>query len=334
MDLLNVAVDAMGGDNAPNSVVSGCVQVVNLKKNIKIFLVGDEKRVKEELDKYQYNKEQIEVVHASEVISNHDSPVMSIRRKKDSSIVVGLNLVKENKADAFVSAGSTGAVLAGGTLIAGRIKGIERPALASLIPTEKGFALLLDCGANVDCKPSFLVQFAKMGSIYYESVLGTKNPKVGLVNIGEEESKGNSLTKETYKLLKEEDSINFAGNVEAREITSGDFDVIVCDGFVGNVILKFAEGLSSSLFSMIKKALMTTLTSKVGALMIKKPLKNMMKSLDYTEYGGAPLLGLNGLVVKCHGSSDEKAIKNAILQCYKFKKENVNKKIKEKIQYN
>ncbi len=331
MSYLRVAVDAMGGDHAPYSVVAGCIEAIRLQKNIQVYLVGKESAIQEELQKYTYNKEQIVVVNAGEVIENCESPVMAIRKKKDSSIVVGLKLVKELGADAFVSAGSTGAVLAGGTIIVGRIKGIERPALASLIPNEKGFTLLLDCGANVDCKPSQLVQFAQMGSIYYESIMGKKSPRVGLVNIGAEEEKGDLLTKETYGLLKEDPSINFAGNVEARDIPSGDVDVIVCDGFVGNVILKYTEGLAASLFGMIKKSLLSSFKSKVGALLIKSSLKQMKKTLDYSEYGGAPLLGLNGLVVKSHGSSDAKAIKNSVLQCHRFYEEKVNEKIKQKL---
>ncbi|MBC7958447.1 MAG: phosphate acyltransferase PlsX, partial [Vallitaleaceae bacterium] len=318
MNYLRVAVDAMGGDHAPNSVITGCVDAINAEKSIQVCLVGKQAVIEAELKKHTYNKDQIVIVNADEVIENCESPVMAIRKKKDSSIVVGLKLVKEQQAEAFVSAGSTGAVLAGGTIIVGRIKGIERPALASLIPNEKGFTLLLDCGANVDCKPTQLVQFAQMGTIYYESFLGKKAPTVGLVNIGEEEEKGNLLTKETYALLKEDPSINFAGNIEARDIPSGHIDVVVCDGFVGNVILKYTEGLSMSLFGMIKKSLLSSTVSKIGALLIKGSLKKMMKTLDYTEHGGAPLLGLNGLVVKTHGSSDAKAIKNTILQCNKF----------------
>lgn len=328
MSYLRIAVDGMGGDNAPNSVVEGCIEAISKEKKIQLLLVGKEKVLKEELKKYNYNKEQIIIVNADEIIENSESPVMAIRRKKSSSIVVGLKLVKEKEAEAFVSAGSTGAVLAGGTIIIGRLKGIERPALASFIPNEKGFTLLLDCGANVDCKPSQLVQFAKMGGIYYESFMKKENPTIGLLNIGEEEEKGNILSKETHALLKETPTINFAGNIEARDISTGKVDVVICDGFVGNIVLKYTEGFAMSLFSMIKKSLLSSFTSKIGALLIKKSLKDMMKALDYTEYGGAPLLGLNGLVVKTHGSSDSKAIKNTILQCNTFYQEKVNEKIK------
>lgn len=331
MNYLRVAVDAMGGDHAPGSVVAGCIEAINQESNIQVLLVGKEPLILEELKKYNYNKEQVVIIHAEEVIENCESPVMAIRKKKDSSIVVGLKLVKEQEAEAFVSAGSTGAVLAGGTIIVGRIKGIERPALASFIPNEKGFTLLLDVGANVDCKPSQLVQFAQMGSIYFESFMEKKYPTVGLVNIGEEEEKGNVLAKETYALLKEDTSINFTGNIEARDISKGHVDVAVCDGFVGNVILKYTEGFAMSLLKMIKKSLLSNVISKIGALLIKGSLKNMMKTLDYSEYGGAPLLGLNGLVVKTHGSSDARAMKNTILQCNTFYKEKVNEKIKQKL---
>lgn len=259
--------------------------------------------------------------------ANH--PLWLFEEKKESSIVKGLQLVKEKKANAFVSAGSTGAILAGGTFIVGRIKGIERPALAPFIPHKNGVSLLIDCGANVDSKASYLVQFAKMGSIYYENVLGVKNPRVALINIGEEESKGNNLVKEAYALLKQED-INFVGNIEAREISSGKADVLVCDAFIGNIILKYTEGFGLTLLGMLKDAFLQDTRSKLGALLLKPALKKFKKKLDYTEYGGAPLLGLEGLVVKTHGSSDAKAIKNTIIQCKTFAEQNINHKIKQK----
>lgn len=328
-DMITVAVDAMGGDNAPVEVVKGTIDAIADNRNIKIYLVGHNISINDELSKYTYNKEQIEVVDAKEIIDPHESPVMAIRRKKESSIVKGLQLVKEKKANAFVSAGSTGAILAGGTFIVGRIKGIERPALAPFIPHKNGVSLLIDCGANVDSKASYLVQFAKMGSIYYENVLGVKNPRVALINIGEEESKGNNLVKEAYALLKQED-INFVGNIEAREISSGKADVLVCDAFIGNIILKYTEGFGLTLLGMLKDAFLQDTRSKLGALLLKPALKKFKKKLDYTEYGGAPLLGLEGLVVKTHGSSDAKAIKNTIIQCKTFAEQNINHKIKQK----
>lgn len=333
-EITRVALDAMGGDNAPQAMVQGAVDVARKRKDIQIFLVGQEEVVNAELKKYDYPKERIEVVHASEVIETAEPPVMAIRKKKDSSIVVALNMVKKGEADAFVSAGSSGAVLVGGQLIVGRIKGVERPPLAPLMPTEKGVSLLIDCGANVDARPSHLVQFAKMGSIYMKNVVGIQNPRVAIVNIGAEEEKGNALVKETFPLLKECEDIHFIGSIEAREIPHGTADVIVCEAFVGNVILKLFEGVGAVLISEIKKGLMATLRSKIGALLIKPALKETMKSFDASEYGGAPLLGLNGLVVKTHGSSTAKEVANSIVQCVTFKEQDISGKIRESIQMN
>ena len=329
--MVNVAVDAMGGDNAPVEIVKGAIDAIQESKEVKVFLVGREEVIKEELKKYTYNMEQLEVVHASEVIETAEPPVMAIRRKKDSSIVKAMYMVKDGTCDALVSAGSTGAVLVGGQIIVGRIKGVERPPLAPLIPTEKGVSLLVDCGANVDARPSHLVQFAKMGSVYMESVMGVKNPKVGIMNIGAEEEKGNALVKETFPLLKNCPEINFVGSVEARDIPAGVADVVVCEAFVGNVILKMYEGVGASLIKKVKEGMMTSLRSKIGALLVKPALKQTLKSFNTDEYGGAPMLGLNGLVVKSHGSSKAVEIKNSILQCVTFKEQNINEKIKEKI---
>lgn len=330
-EMKNVAVDAMGGDNAPGEIVKGAVEAVCTRDDIKVILVGLQDDINAELQKYTYPAEQIEVVHASEVIETAEPPVVAIRKKKDSSIVVALNLVKSGKADAFVSAGSSGAVLVGGQVIVGKIRGIERAPLAPLIPTKKGVSLLIDCGANVDARASHLVQFARMGSIYMEHVMGVENPKVAIVNIGAEEEKGNALVKETYPLLKECEDINFVGSIEARDIPNGDADVIVCEAFVGNVILKLYEGLSSTLISVIKQGLMSTLKSKIGAALALPALKNTIKSFDASEYGGAPLLGLKGLVVKTHGSATSKEVKNSIIQCVSFKEQNINDKIQHNI---
>lgn len=327
-----VALDAMGGDNAPKEMIKGAVQALEKTDAVQVLLVGKEDVIRAELAQYTYDKARIEVVNATEVIETAEPPVNAIRRKKDSSIVVGMKLVKEGQADAFVSAGSSGAVLVGGQVIVGRIKGVERPPLAPLIPTEKGVSLLVDCGANVDARPSHLVQFAKMGSIYMEHVVGIKNPKVGIVNIGAEEEKGNALVKETFPLLKGEKNINFIGSVEAREIPHGQADVIVCEAFAGNIILKLFEGVGSVLISEIKKGMMGSLRSKIGALLVKPALKKALKNFDSSEYGGAPLLGLNGLVVKTHGSSTAKEICNTIIQCVTFKEQKINEKIKESIQ--
>ncbi len=329
--MVNVAVDAMGGDNAPIEIVKGAIEAIQENKEVKVFLVGREELIKEELKKYTYNCEQLEVVHAEEIIETAEPPVMAIRKKKDSSIVKAMNMVKEGTCDALVSAGSTGAVLVGGQLIVGRIKGVERPPLAPLIPTEKGVSLLVDCGANVDARPSHLVQFAKMGSVYMEHVMGVKNPKVGIVNNGAEEEKGNALVKETFPLLKNCPEINFIGSVEARDIPAGVADVIVCEAFVGNVVLKMYEGVGASLIKKVKEGMMSSLRSKIGAWLVKPALKQTLKSFNTDEYGGAPLLGLNGLVVKSHGSSKAIEIKNSILQCIAFKEQKINEKIKEKI---
>lgn len=325
--VITVAVDAMGGDNAPSEVIKGAIEAVQEKKDIKVKLVGKEDVIRNGLQEYNYDNRQIEIVHADEVITNNESPVLAIRRKKNSSIVTALNLVKHGEADAFVSAGSTGAVLAGGQLIVGRIPGVERPPLAPLIPTMNGVSLLIDCGANVDARPSHLVQFAKMGSIYMEHVVGINKPKVAIVNIGAEEEKGNQLVKETFPLLKECRDINFTGSIEAREIPYGEADVIVCEAFVGNVILKLYEGLGSALIKKIKQGLMSSMKSKIGALLSKPALKETLKDFDSSRYGGAPLLGLNGLVVKTHGNAQSNEIKNSILQCVTFTEQSINEKI-------
>ena len=283
------------------------------------------------LAKYTYDKEKIEVVHAEEVIEMAEPPVNAIRKKKQSSLVIGMNMIKHQEADAIVTAGSTGATLVGGQVLVGRIKGIERPPLAPLVPTEKGVSLLIDCGANVDARPSHLVQFAQIGSIYMENIVGIKNPRVAILNIGAEEEKGNQLVKETFPLLKECPGINFIGSIEAREIPHGGADVIVCEAFAGNIVLKLYEGVAATLLSKVKEGLMSSLRSKIGALLIKPALKQTLKSFDASQYGGAPLLGLNGLVVKTHGSAKAIDVKNSILQCVTFKQQDINGKIKEHI---
>lgn len=330
-DMVNVAVDAMGGDNAPGEIVKGAVEAVNADERVKIFLVGRREAIEEELAGQTYDSARVEIVHAEEVIETAEPPVMAIRRKKDSSIVKAMHMVKDGTCDAFVSAGSTGAVLVGGQVLVGRIKGVERPPLAPLIPTENGAALLVDCGANVDARPSHLVQFAKMGSVYMENVMGVHNPRVGIVNIGAEEEKGNALVKETFPLLKNCPEINFIGSVEARDIPAGVADVIVCEAFVGNVVLKLYEGVGATLIKKIKTGITSSLISKMGAFLVKPALRKTLKAFDLEEYGGAPMLGLNGLVVKTHGSSKAVEIKNSVLQCVTFKEQRINDKIKEKI---
>ncbi|MDO4679177.1 MAG: phosphate acyltransferase PlsX [Blautia sp.] len=332
-ELVRVVVDAMGGDNAPAEPVKGAVEAVKERNDIKIILTGKEDLIKKELEKYpDYPKDRVEIVNTTEVIETAEPPVFAIRKKKDSSIVVGLNMVKKQEADAFVSSGSTGAVLVGGQVLVGRSKGVERPPLAPLIPTLDGVSLLIDCGANVDARPSHLVQFAKMGSIYMEHVMGIKNPRVAIVNNGAEEEKGNALVKETFPLLKECEGINFIGSIEARDIPYGYADVIVCEAFVGNVILKLYEGVGGALIKKVKQGMMTSLRSKIGALLVKPALKETLKSFDASEHGGAPLLGLKGLVVKTHGSAMAVEIRNAIFQCVQFKQQKINEKIAERIQ--
>ncbi|MCR4961875.1 MAG: phosphate acyltransferase PlsX [Lachnospiraceae bacterium] len=328
---VNVCVDAMGGDNAPCEIVKGAVEAINESKKVKVTLVGQEAAIKAELSKYTYDADQVTVINAEEIIETGEPPVLAIRKKKDSSIVKGLELVKDGKCDAFLSAGSSGAVLVGGQVIIGRIKGVERPPLAPLIPTTKGVSLLIDCGANVDARPGHLVQFAKMGSIYMENVMGIKNPRVAIVNIGAEEEKGNALVKETYPLLKNCPDINFTGSIEARDIPAGNADVIVCEAFTGNIVLKMYEGVAGALISVIKKGLMSSLRSKIGALMVKPALKKTLKGFSLEDYGGAPLLGLNGLVIKTHGSSKAIEVKNSVLQVITFMEQDINGKIRAQL---
>lgn len=331
-ETVKVVVDAMGGDNAPAEPVKAAAAAVEERSDIEVILTGNKDVIEKELEKYtSAPKERIHVVPTTEVIETAEPPVMAIRKKKDSSIVVGLNMVKKQEADAFVSSGSSGAVLVGGQVIVGRSKGVERPPLAPLIPTAEGVSLLVDCGANVDARPSHLVQFAKMGSIYMEHIVGIKNPRVAIVNNGAEEEKGNALVKETFPLLKACKGINFIGSIEARDIPSGYADVIVCEAFVGNVILKLYEGLAATLMSKIKGGMMKNTRSKMGALLIKPALKETLKEFDTTKHGGAPLLGLKGLVVKTHGSASSVEIKNAIFQCVDFKQQQINEKIAEHI---
>ena len=331
MEKVVIALDAMGGDYAPEQTVKGAVEAVNSSDEIRVILVGKQDMIAKELEKYEYAKEDIEVVHASEIIDMGDVPTVAIKDKKDSSLVVAMRLVREGKADALVSAGSTGAVLVGGQLVVGRLKGIKRPPLAPFIPTTKGFSLLIDCGANVDARPEHLVQFAQMGSIYYENVMGKKNPTVALLNIGTEEEKGNQLVKDTKPLMKECKNINYIGSVEARELVSGAADVIVCEAFVGNVVLKFFEGLALTLFGSLKEGLMSSTRTKLGALLVRPALKGLKNQFDTSSQGGAPLLGLKGLVVKALGNSSSKEIEIALKQCISFKKQKINEKIKESI---
>ena len=327
MGNITIAVDAMGGDNAPEAAVKGALAAL-ADKRVTIVLVGRENEIAAALGCDMPAR--MRIVDAPDVIGNDDHPAIAVKSKKQSSLVVGLRLLKDGKADAFVSAGNTGAVLAGATVIVGRIKGILRPALAVLLPNSKGFSFLIDAGANVDAKPEYLPQFAVMGSIYMENVIGINKPRVALINIGAEKEKGNALAKEAYGLL-ENAGVNFTGNIEARDIAYGGADVLVCDAFVGNVILKYSEGFASALLGMVKSELLSTVLSKIGAILSRKAFKSLKKRFDYSEIGGAPFLGLKSLVVKAHGSSDSKAISAAIRQCVTFVDHDITEKINQKL---
>lgn len=309
---MKIAVDAMGGDNAPRAVVEGALSA-SKKYGVELYLVGLKNEIEKYISEENKNNSNVNIVEASEIINVNESPVNAIKQKKNSSMVVGLKLVKEGQCDAFVSAGSTGAFLAGALLKVGRVKGIARPALSPLIPTIKGNCMILDAGANVDCKPKNLQQFAVMGSIYMEKVMGIKKPRVGLLNIGTEESKGNELTKESYELIRQT-NVNFVGNVEARDIIDGVCDVCVCDGFAGNILLKSTEGVAMAIFKLLKEEFLKSFKTKLGAVLLKDSLKSFKKRFDYTEVGGAPFLGIDGIMIKAHGSSDAKAISNAMRQ--------------------
>lgn len=332
MKKIRIVLDACGGDNAPDEIIRGAYEALKTRDDIEIILAGPEEEIREKVSEYSdIPSGRISYCNATQVIDMAEPPVKAIRHKKDSSIVKGLTLVKEGNADAFISAGSTGAILVGGQLIVGKLPGVKRAPLAPLIPTKKGVSLLIDCGANVDARPEHLLSFAKMGSVYMENVLKKKNPTVGLLSIGTEEEKGNALVKETLPLLKECSDINFTGPVEARDVPFGAADVVVTEAFAGNIALKMYEGTAKMLASVLKESLTSTTRSKLGAALALPALKKGLKEYDSSKYGGAPLLGLKGLVVKAHGSSKAVEIKNAILQCLTFSKEDINGKILERI---
>lgn len=309
---MKIIIDTLGSDKGPSELIKGSIDALK-EFGIDLLLVGDESFIKDELKNYSYDENKITILNASEEIKNTDEPALAIRRKKDSSMVIAMNALKDGLGDGLVSTGSTGALLAGGLFIVKRIKGIDRAALASVYPTVKGQSFLLDMGANVECKPEYLNQFAMMGSIYCEEILNIKSPRVGLINIGVEEGKGDSLRKDSYELLKE-GSLNFIGNYEARDIMTGNCDVMVCDGFTGNIILKATEGIAMSVGGVLKDNILGTIRGKLGALLLKPQLKELKNTLDYREYGGAPLLGIQKPIIKAHGSSDSLAFKNAIKQ--------------------
>ncbi len=326
---MKIIVDTFGADKGIGEVIKGSILAIE-ELGVEIILVGNEDAINNELIKYDYHKDKIEIINATEEITNADEPAMAIRKKKNSSMVIGMKALRDGLGDGFVSSGSTGALLSGGLFIVKRIKGIDRAALATVYPTRKGFSFLLDAGANVDCKPEFLQQFAIMGSVYSEKVLGVDSPKVGLINIGTEKEKGNQLTKNSYKLISNTD-LNFIGNIEARDIPEGIADVMVCDGFAGNIVLKLTEGLAFSVFSMAKNAISKSFFAKTGALMLKPQLQIFKEKLDYREYGGAPLLGVKKPIVKAHGSSNALAFKNAIKQNKIFIEKDVINQIEQDI---
>ena len=327
MEKYTIAIDTMGGDNGSEYMIQAISESLNIYNDVDYLIAGKEDEIKKYMDIYPCDITRVKILNATEEITCHDAPVEAIRKKKNSSLVLALNAVKEGQAQACISAGNSGAILAGGQFIVGRSKGVKRTPLAPLIPHATGSSLLIDCGANVDAKPENLVQFAKMGSIYMENIVGIKNPRVAIVNIGTEDEKGNALVKETIPLLRECKDINFIGSVEAREIPNGAADVLVCEAFVGNVILKFLEGFAGMILSELKKAFMSSFASKIGALLIKKPLKKMLGRFKADDKGGAPLLGLKGLVVKIHGNSKKNEVSSAIKQCREFMINDVNNKI-------
>ena len=327
MEKIVIAIDTMGTDNGSAYFVQGIAEAMDLYDDLSFIVTGKEEELKTYIDQYGCDKTRIEVADATEEITCHDAPVDAIRRKKNSSMVLALNAVKEGRAAACISGGNSGALLAGGQFLVGRAKGVKRTPLAPLIPHRYGSSLLIDCGANVDAKPENLVQFAKMGSIYMKNIEGIENPRVGIINIGAEDEKGNELVKSTIPLLRECKDINFIGSVESRDIPNGPADVLVCEAFVGNVLLKFFEGLGKMFMAEIKDTLKSSVKTKIGGALIYKPIKKTFKRYMADDKGGAPLLGLKGLVVKIHGNSKDTEVRSAIEQCRNFVKKDVTNQI-------
>ncbi|MCX7843389.1 MAG: phosphate acyltransferase PlsX [Clostridia bacterium] len=323
-----IIVDAMGGDNAPEAVVNGCIDAINERQGYDILLIGDSERINKIFKERKFDSPRVSIHHTTEVVTNEDSPTKAIKNKKDSSMVVGFKMLKEGKGDVFVSAGNTGALLAGALLILGRIKGVDRPALAPIIPTKKGLVLLLDAGANTLCKPINYLQFGIMGSKYMKDVLNMDNPKVGLINVGSEEKKGNEIIKQAFEMLSKS-GVNFYGNVEAHQVIDGAVDIAVCDGFVGNVFLKAVEGIAEFFIGELKSIFKRNFLSMLSAILIKDGLKGLKKKTDTSEYGSVPFLGVNGKVMKTHGRSDAKAIKHSVFNAYVYAKSNIIEEIRE-----
>ncbi len=328
---MKVVLDAMGGDYAPSVTVEGAVETVNEVEDIEIILVGSEDLIWKELRNKSYPAERISIVHASQTVSMDEKVSLALRRKKDSSIRRGIELVREGKADAFVSAGHSGVVMATALLRLGKLTGVSRPAIAATMPTMKGRFILIDAGANVDSEPLNLFQFALMGSAYSSRIYGVSNPKIALLSIGEEDTKGNDLTRETFKLLSKSD-LNFVGNIEGKDIFKGEVDVVVCDGFIGNIALKISEGLAETVMKMLKKEIVDIITGRLAYLLMKPAIKNFKKKTDYAEYGGAPLLGINGTCIISHGRSSAKAIRNALKLANRFAQQKFSEVIAYELQ--
>lgn len=329
---MKVALDAMGGDFAPEMPVAGAIEAVS-EYDVEIILVGDKQQITEHLKNKRFPSQKISIVHASEVVQMDEAPIMAIRSKKDSSIRKTVELVKNKEADACVSAGHSGVMMATSLLLLGKLPNVDRPAIAIAIPSLTGFFVLIDAGANVDCKPKNLLQFAYMGDAYYRAILNEPSPKIAILSIGEEDIKGNEQTKESFKLLKKTD-LNFIGNIEGKDIFSSAADVVVCDGFIGNIVLKVSEGLAETILKMLKREITNINTGKIGYLMIKPALKNFKRRTDYSEYGGAPLLGINGTSIVCHGRSTERALKNAVRVAIEIAKQRVHEKIADSLMKN
>lgn len=327
---MRIAVDAMGGDHAPEEIVKGTIDAVT-SDEIEVVLVGKEKLIKNELNKYSYPQQLISVINADESIGMDEHPAKAVRRKKDASLVVATRLVKNGEAAAVLSAGNTGAQMAAALFELGRLPKVERPGIATVLPSPRGPKVMIDSGANVDAKPEHLVSFAFLGSVFAEGVLGISNPRVALLNVGTESSKGNEVVNKAYQILKEANNLNFTGNTESRDLMTSDVDVIVCDGFIGNITLKAVEGIAAVLMAMMKEELTKNPLRALGGVLAKPGMKELMKKLDYSEYGGAPLLGVDGISIICHGSSRARAIKNAIIYAYQAAASNLLDLMKHKL---
>jgi glycerol-3-phosphate acyltransferase PlsX len=326
VNTLHILIDAMGGDNAPEEIVNGCIDAIKESEGYDLVLIGNSRKIENVIAERKFSSPRLIVRHAEEVVTNEDVPTKAIKTKKDSSMVVGFKMLKEKEGDVFISAGNTGALMTGALLILGRMEGVDRPALAPVLPTRSGRTMLIDAGLNTVCKPINYLQFGMIGSIYMKEIFKIDKPKVGLINVGIEEMKGNETIKQAFAKLSNS-KINFVGNIEGRQIPNGEVDVAVCDGFLGNVLLKFVEGIGPFIFDGLKGVYSKNLISKLAALAVRKELRDFKKRLDYEEYGGTPILGVNGTVFKCHGSSNAKSIKKSVQRAYQFAKSSVMEQI-------